>query len=118
MARKKRQYPSPADLRRLERLPQRFDVWQVDAREVDAEVRQGDELIRPWLVLVASRTEGFILGFHVMPAEPSPAEVWQTLARAMSHPAAGEAHRPTEILLSRPDWAPQLEPYLEKVGVG
>jgi hypothetical protein len=117
MARKKRQGPSPAELRRLERLPQRFDAWQVDAREVDAEVRQGDELIRPWLVLVASRDEGFILGFHVVPDEPSPAEVWQTLARAMAQPAAGEPHRPTEVLLARPDWAEELEPYLEKVGV-
>ena len=87
------QGPTLKDRQHLESLRQTFDVWQVDARQVAATV-QG---IRPWMIVVASRTEGLILGHELTQEPPTASQIWQTLFRAMTAPIAGEPHRPTEI---------------------
>jgi hypothetical protein len=111
--------PSPEELRTLEGLPQRFDVWQADARQAGATVRLEDgRLARPWLVAVASRTENFILTCEVEGDAPGPNEVWAALSRAMRQPAAGEAHRPTAVEFATAAWAAALAGALEAVNVG
>ena len=57
--------PLPLDRKRLWRLPQTFDVWQVDARPVAATVRAEGRAIQPWMILVVSRTAGHILAFEL-----------------------------------------------------
>src|SRR3954447_16720050 len=56
--------PLPLDRKRLGRLPQTFDVWQVDARPVAAAVRAEGRTIQPWIILAVSRTAGHILAYE------------------------------------------------------
>jgi len=101
-----------------DRLPQVDDVWQADFRQVPSWVRIGGEQVRPWVILVTSRSNDLVLA-HQMPADtPSPALLWDTLMQAMQHPAAGEPHRPTELQV-RPDerWE-ALRPHVEEIGLG
>jgi hypothetical protein len=53
--------PKPLERKRLERLPQTSDVWQVAARPVAATVQAGSRAVRPWMIVVVSRTAGHIL---------------------------------------------------------
>jgi hypothetical protein len=114
MARKKD--PSAAELRRLEGLPQRFDIWQAEARQIEGTVRVGDALVQPWLVVVAS-SEGLILAFEVLEQAPDAEKVWEVLARALREPLAGEPHRPTEVRLGSEEWVEALGPRLENLNV-
>lgn len=101
-----------------DKLPQEYDVWQADFRPLPNWIRIGGEPVRPWTVLVTSRSNDLVLA-HAMPeAVPSAALLWDTLVQAMQHPAAGERHRPSEIQV-RPDerWE-SLRPHLEDIGIG
>ena len=83
-------------------LPQEYDVWQADFRQMPNWIRIGGKPVRPWVVLVTSRSNDLVLA-HEMPEEtPSAALLWDVLVQAMQHPAAGEPHRPTELQV-RPD---------------
>ncbi len=101
-----------------DRLPQEDDVWQADCRQLPAWIKIGGEKVRPWTILVTSRSNELVLA-HQLPEEaPSSALLWDTLVQAMQHPAAGEPHRPTEIQV-RPDerWE-SLRPHIEEIGIG
>ncbi len=108
--------PSPAELRRLEALPQRFDVWQAGARQLKVLVQEGAGAMRPWVLVVAS-SEGFILASEVMLDAPGPAQAWTALAQAMTAPAAGEPHLPTAVQFGADSWAAALRPSLEALNV-
>jgi tetratricopeptide (TPR) repeat protein len=98
-------------------LPQGDDVWQADFRQTPNWIRVGGEKVRPWMVLVTSRSNGLVLA-HLMAEEtPSAALLWDTVVQAMQNPAAGEPHRPTELQV-RPDerWE-ALRPHVEEIGV-
>ena len=111
--------PPPADQKRLKRLPQTFDVWQIGGRQLGAAVRAGDAVVRPWVVAVISRTGGLILGFELAHESPTAEQAWELLRRAMQQPAAGEPHRPTEVQLEgRTGWEPALRPALDALGIG
>jgi hypothetical protein len=114
---RKRQGPSAAELRRLESLPQRFDVWQVEARQVEGKVRVGDALVQPWLVVTASASEGTVLSFEVLEQAPDAERAWEVLARALRKPLAGEPHRPTEVRFGNEEWTDALEGPLEDLNV-
>jgi hypothetical protein len=108
----------PFDRESLGRLPQTFDVWQLGARQLDAPVRAGDREVRPWMTGVFSNTEGLMLAFELTQEEPSPAQAWQLLLRAIQQPEAGEPHRPTEVQFAEgPGWSEALRPSLDAVGV-
>jgi hypothetical protein len=53
-------------------LPQEFDVWQADFRQLPTWIRAGGKLVRPWVVLVTSRSNDLVLA-HQMPEETPPA---------------------------------------------
>ncbi|MBX6314644.1 MAG: hypothetical protein IRY99_17275 [Isosphaeraceae bacterium] len=109
--------PTAAVRQRLGRLPQEFDVWQADCCQLPHWVETDTGRVRPWIILVTSRTYGLILG-NAMTEEPPPAErLWDVLAAAMQSPAAGDPHRPIEIQV-RPDERWQaLRPHLEEIGI-
>jgi tetratricopeptide (TPR) repeat protein len=99
-------------------LPQEYDVWQADFRPMPNWIRVGGRPLRPWVVLVTSRSNDLVLA-HEMPEEMPPAALlWDVLVQAMQHPAAGTPHRPTELQV-RPDerWE-ALRPHLDEIGVG
>jgi hypothetical protein len=107
---------SPTELRRLEALPQRYESWQVGARQLDMSVQEAGRALRPWVLLVASG-EGLILASEVLPEAPGRAEVWATLARGMSSPLAGEPHLPTTVQFADAGWAEALRAPLEALNV-
>ena len=116
MAKKRKQDaaepPPPADA-----LPQRFDVWQADARPMDTTVRTAAGDVQPWLVVVVSRTEGDALAFELTEAAPDADGVWAVLEQAMRTPQAGDPHRPTEVQLPAADWAAGVRDRLAGLGV-
>jgi tetratricopeptide (TPR) repeat protein len=93
------------------------DVWQADARATPEALRLGGDKVRPWLLLVTSQTTGLVLAHAIMEEAPPAAALWDALVQAMQHPAAGEAHRPSELQV-RPDerWE-SLRPHLPEIGV-
>jgi hypothetical protein len=99
-------------------LPHEDDVWQADFRPMTNWIRVGGKPMRPWVVLVTSRSNDLVLA-HEMPEDvPSAALLWDVLVQAMQHPAAGTPHRPTELQV-RPDerWE-GLRSHLDEIGVG
>src|SRR5262245_51369460 len=117
MARKRNKAPLSLDRARLERLPQRFDVWQVDARQIATNVRVGDHTVRPWMVVVLSRTDDLVLAFELLHERPTVSEVWQTLLKAMQEPTSGEPHRPSEVQVREEQHADALRPSLQAINV-
>src|SRR4051794_29979412 len=111
------QGPKPLERKRLERLPQTFDVWQVAARPVAATVQAGSRTIRPWMIVVVSRTAGHILAFELAHEPPTASQVWQTLAKALTEPAAGEPHRPTEVQVRPEERVIPLHSVLSDLGI-
>jgi hypothetical protein len=69
------------------------------------------------MTVVVSRTDDHVLGFEFSHEEPTVDRVWQTLLKAMQEPAAGEPHRPTEVQLTKEDWATGLRPRLQNINV-
>jgi hypothetical protein len=100
-----------------EKLPQENDVWQADARPLANAIRVEGEAVRPWLVLVTSRTDDLILTHRLAEEEPPAALLWDTLVQAMQNPAAGEPHRPAELQVRADERWDSLRPHLEEVGV-
>jgi ST7 protein len=83
--------------RRLKNLPSEMDAWQADFRQFARRVEIAGERVRPWMVLVSSRTHDLVLAHALTEEAPSAEELWDIVAGAMERPAAGDPHRPTEI---------------------
>jgi tetratricopeptide (TPR) repeat protein len=98
-------------------LLQEYDVWQADFRPIPHWVRIGGQPVRPWVILVTSRSNDLILANQVADEEPPPALLWDTLVRAMQNPAAGTPHRPTELQVRADERWESLRPHVEGVGV-
>ncbi len=113
----KAQGPLPSIKNHLRHLPQRFDVWQVDSRMMPNWVNVGGENKRLWVTLVTSRSDDLVLAHPITEEPPSSDQLWDELARAMQHPAAGEPHRPTELQVrSGPLWD-ELRPHLDALDI-
>ena len=99
-------------------LPQQDDVWQADVRPLPTWTRgEGGEMVRPYVILVISRSNDLVLAHQVVEAMPGPDHLWDMLVSAMRHPAAGKPHRPTEIQLRTGEALQGLKPHLEEIGV-
>ena len=86
--------PTPPAKERLQQLPQVFDVWQADFRPMPHWIKIAGEPVRPWIVLITSRSDDLVLAHEITEEPPSSALLWDVLAEAMSKPAVGEPHRP------------------------
>ncbi len=91
---KRAEGPSPAAAERLLGLPAEVDTWQADCRQFHRRIEVGGERIRPWMVLVSSRTRELVIGHAMVEQEPSAEALWDVVARAMERPLTGEPHRP------------------------
>ena len=89
--------PTPLVKKRLQRLPQVFDVWQADFRPLPSWIEEKGERYQSWIVMVTSRTDDLILTQEMTGEPPSSALIWDTLAVAMERPASGDPHRPVEL---------------------
>jgi hypothetical protein len=107
----------PPDQSRPEDLPQRFDVWQVDSRQLDAAVPVGGKPVRPWMTAVVSRTDHQVVALELAQEAPALEEVWELLLHAIQGPEAGDPHRPTEVQLRTEAWRADLAPRLDALNV-
>ena len=113
----KAQGPNPAVKKRLQSLPQVFDVWQADFRPLPSWIEEKGERYQPWIVMVTSRTNDLILTQEMALEPPSSALIWDTLAVAMERPATGDPHRPVELQVTQNDRWDELRPHLEEIGI-
>ena len=109
--------PSPAVEARLRRLPSELDSWQADFRQFARRVEIAGERVRPWMVLVSSRTRDLVLAHALTEAAPSSEELWDIVAGAMEKPAVGTPHRPTEIQIRPGGPWDALAGHFEAIGV-
>ncbi len=109
--------PSPAAEERLRALPSEMDAWQADFRQFTRRVEIAGERVRPWMVLVSSRTRDLVLAHALTDRSPSPEELWDIVASAMETPAAGEPHRPTELQVRPGGHWDALAGHFEAIGV-
>jgi tetratricopeptide (TPR) repeat protein len=100
------------------KLPQADDVWQADCRQLENAIRVAGDRVRPWLMLVTSRTGDLVLAHALLEEEPVAASLWDTLVQSMQNPAAGEPHRPTELQVRADGRWLSLRPHIEEVGLG
>jgi hypothetical protein len=99
-------------------LPQECDVWQADFRQTPNWIRMGGKPMRPWVILVTSRSNDLVLAHQMTEETPTAALLWDVLVRAMQYPAAGEPHRPTELQVRADERWEALRPHLDEIGVG
>ena len=97
-------------------LPQQEDVWQADFTQTPNWIVVGGEKVRPWMALVTSRSNDFVLAHDLLQNEPTPAHLWDLLVRAMQHPAMGDPHRPSELQVRSDTRWDFLRPHIEEVG--
>jgi tetratricopeptide (TPR) repeat protein len=99
-------------------LSQEADVWQADFRQVPTWIRAGGQPLRPWIVLVTSRSQDLVLAHLMAEQTPSMALLWDALVQAMQNPLAREPHRPTELQVRTDERWETLRPHLDEIGVG
>ncbi|MHC5539844.1 DUF6930 domain-containing protein [Singulisphaera rosea] len=116
-AKPKSKGPTPAVLKRLEKLSQEFDVWQADFRQISHRIDVEGDVIQPWMTLVSSRSNEFVLAQKMVLDVPDPSLIWDLLAEAMRKPAMGEPHRPTEIQVLAGDHWDTLALPLESLNI-
>jgi tetratricopeptide (TPR) repeat protein len=109
--------PSPTVEERLRTLPSEMDAWQADFRQFARRVEIAGERVRPWMVLVSSRTRDLVLAHALTEEAPSAAELWDIVAGAMEKPAAGDPHRPTELQIRPGGPWESLASHFEAIGV-
>lgn len=109
--------PKPLERKRLERLPQTFDVWQVDARPVPATVKAGKGTVQSWMIVVVSRTAGHVLAFEPSQEPPTASQMWHALVKALTEPATGQPHRPTEVQVRPAERIVPLHSVLSDLGI-
>ena len=111
------QGPTPLVKKRLQRLPQVFDVWQADFRPLPSWIEEKGERYQSWIVMVTSRTNDLILTQEMTVEPPSSALIWDTLAIAMERPASGDPHRPIELHVVQNERWDELSPHLDEIGI-
>lgn len=111
------QGPLPLVKKRLSRLPQIFDIWEVDCRQTGSRIEEDGDLINPWLVLVASTSSGLIMSQKLSVEPPTVDSVWDVVADAMQEPHAGPRHRPTEIQMPSDELWGEISDHLDDIGV-
>jgi hypothetical protein len=92
-------------------------VWQADFRPMPNWIRIGGKPVRPWVILVMSRSNDLILAHEMSEETPSAALLWDALVLAMQHPASGTPHRPTELQVWPDERWEALRPHLDEVDV-
>ena len=114
----KKRKPAARKAAKADELPQRFDVWQIDCRQMSATVRGGERSGRTWMLVVVSRTEEeAVLGFELLEEAPGPRDLQEVIQRAMEEPAGGNSHRPTSVQVRSQEFADALTPLVEAAAV-
>lgn len=100
------------------KLPQEYDVWQADFRQMPNWIKVAGTPVRPWIILVTSRSNDLVLAHQIQEETPTAAMLWDVLLKSMQYPAAGEPHRPTELQVRADECWVSLRSHLDEIGVG
>lgn len=118
MARKRSKDARVIDAASLLKVPQRADVWQIDARPMEIGVKVGDEVVRPWMVVVASEAHDQVLAYEIMHRTATEMDVMKNVLRAIVKPAKGKPHRPTQVQIRPEEPLLSVFPRLTDLGIG
>ena len=109
---------APATARVPSELPQvAGETWQVDSLRLQEPLRIGEEVLRPWVILVVSLLSERILALEMTERRPADQAVWTTLLLAMRRPAAGRPRRPEEIQVRTARRCAAWHGKLEELGI-
>ena len=92
-------------------------MWQADFEQMPNSIKIAGEMVRPWTVLVTSRSGDLVLGHQMSEDVPPSALLWDVLVQAMQKPAAGTPHRPTEMQVRADERWKALKPHLDEIGI-
>lgn len=99
---------------RLKRLAQEVETWEADFRALPRPMSQS---ITHYLGMVVSQPDGFLLADEQVEGKPSVNNLTTLLANAIRRPLAGNAHRPSRLLLRGHRQWEELFPHLEELGI-
>ena len=110
--------PTPAMISRLGKLEQvAEEVWQADVRELPMWMDIDNDSVRPWVILVISRSHDLILAQDLSETPPTSDVLWSKLSEALRKPAVGEPHRPAEVQTRALQPWEALDPSFDAIGV-
>ena len=89
--------PTAAARKRLARLEQTPEIWQVDCRRMPVWIHETARPVRPWSALVLDQATDLLMGQNTTLELPSADEIWELLAQSMEQPITNTPHRPTEV---------------------
>jgi hypothetical protein len=93
------------------------EVWQADARPLQAWLEVGGKPARPWTTLVANVSEDLILATDMSENPPPHEGVWKTILKAILRPAAGDPHRPGVVQVATDEHRQAIGRQLEAAGI-
>ncbi len=109
---------SDEEARDVAELPQQVgEVWQADARPIQAWLEVGGEPTRPWTTLVANVSESLILATDLSETPPEREGLWKSVQKAMLQPAAGAPHRPGVVQVASDEHRQAIGSQLEAAGI-
>ena len=102
---------------RLLRLPIESDSWQADYRQFTRRIEVAGERVRPWMILVASKSRDLVLAHALTEELPTPETLWDLVAEAMENPPVGDPHRPSELVVRPASGWDSLAGPFDEIGV-
>ncbi len=113
------QPPDDVPLEKVADLEQTGETWECSARLARAWITPPDqEPYRPYIVMVTSKA-GMIRFSEILEEQPGPAEVINTLAKAMRYPIPGSGgkRRPSTIEIDDKEMIEMVAPQMEQVNI-
>jgi hypothetical protein len=81
-------------------------------------VKAGKQMIYPSMTVVVSNTHDQVLAFEMVQKEPDLRHICKILVQALTKPAAGKPHRPTEVQVRPGEPMLGLQPLLADLDIG
>lgn len=107
-------------LEKVRRLPRTDETWHGTARLARAWITPRNQApYRPYVIALIEQDQGPIITTQMVETQPTPEHVFETLTKAMSHPArgAGQPRRPARLLLDDTGLVEALAPRLAEVEI-
>lgn len=102
----------------LVELPQAAEEsWQIEYRRMPIWIGERGTPERPWLILVGNCTDGTLLFQDMVMDDPDEAWLKDTLARAMSVPAVGDARRPGNVAVRKDQMTSDFSDFLDLLNI-
>jgi len=107
-------------LGKVRRLPKADETWQGTARLARTWITPRKQApYRPYVIVFIEQDQDRLIMTQMVETQPTPEHVFETLTRAMSHPArgAGQPRRPARLLLDDAKLVEALAPRLNELEI-